>query len=473
MTPGAQLIALLSCAATLGVWTTSRLELKKLKEELASLRLDPASPSASKSADPRRAPGADLPLKSQVQELTRQNQDLLRQLEQAIAAAKPPPQPAELAKKLEEIRGLTFSQPPVWIPVTGDELVRKVEADVRNRYLESAAALRAKAWRAMGWVTGDFDFAAAVASLATLSPGGFYEPGTGQFFYPHEQSLAQASARSSFMGALLPVLIGQNYPHATASQGLSENDDEARALATLVRGDTVFHRTRYSIADSLQSGGEDGSMTPAPYSSPATAPPFFQIEHQFTDSRGPLFVETIMSNGGVSALRQTYARPPRSTAELLHPELYQQGTPPETITVADPQVLGALPYFTNVAGEFGAWYLFQSLPPQDLAETAAAGWRADRYWVYEGGTPGDHVVWRSRWATTADARECFDALRRVLMERYSIPWQAEYDAVPQQFRVTDPQRAIRLRVSDRTVQLIDSVSAPFAEAAEKKFTTDP
>lgn len=35
-------------------------------------------------------------------------------------------------------------------------------------------------------------------------------------------------------------------------------------------------------------------------------------------------------------------------------------------------------------------------------------------------------------------------MRRSLMDRYSIPWQQEYDAVPGSFQVNDPHRVIRL-----------------------------
>ena len=177
-----------------------------------------------------------------------------------------------------------------------------------------------------------------------------------------------------------------------------------------------------------------------------------------------------------AATDKAYSRPPRSTAEIIHPGTLYTGAEPFTpadLSVPDAAVSGATPYFTNVAGEVGIATLIHFHAPQEVAAPAAEGWMGDRYWAYaaEGDTGGDHIVWRTRWRSAADAEEFFKAMRRSLMDRYSIPWQQEYDAVPGTFQVNDPRRIIRLTWSaeKKSVLLINAMSPAFATAAAEKF----
>ena len=70
---------------------------------------------------------------------------------------------------------------------------------------------------------------------------------------------------------------------------------------------------------------------------------------------------------------------------------------------------------------------------------------------------------------TEDQREAFfDLMRRVLMQRFSIPWRKEYDAVPHCFKVDDPRRVIRLVVDPgaKMVTLLNATDPAFAAALE-------
>jgi len=140
------------------------------------------------------------------------------------------------------------------------------------------------------------------------------------------------------------------------------------------------------------------------------------------------------------------------------------------VNFPDMNVNGSAPYFTNVAGEIAAYFVLRTYADVDYCAAATEGWTGDRYAVWTGSKDrGDHLLWRSTWATPNDAREFFDALRRILMQRFEIPWQKEYDAVPDQFRVDDPHRIIHLTRKDTTVTLINATDPAFAKAMDAKF----
>jgi hypothetical protein len=78
------------------------------------------------------------------------------------------------------------------------------------------------------------------------------------------------------------------------------------------------------------------------------------------------------------------------------------------------------------------------------------------------------VFWKTVCRTDKDAREFFDAMRHVMMQRFSIPWRKEYDAVPDLFKVDDSRRVIRVAVDSgaKTVTLLNATDFSFAAALE-------
>jgi hypothetical protein len=144
---------------------------------------------------------------------------------------------------------------------------------------------------------------------------------------------------------------------------------------------------------------------------------------------------------------------------------------PAEVPLDPAPVDGKSPFFSNVAGELASYFLLRPWADVDFSTTASEGWRGDRYQVYPGDTAGDHVLWRSVWASDNDATEFFAALRRILMQRYSIPWQPEFDVSPDQFSLSEPHRAIRLSRHSATVTLIDATSQRFADALAAKFSS--
>lgn len=392
-------------------------------------------------------------------------------LKQALEAAKPPPTPEELAKQFAGQRGLAFDPPPAWMPVGLEVILDKVRAVVEAQLPVEAAQARSRAAVAMGYLTEPFDYREAVVSLAQMTNGGFYEPGGHQFFYRAEASLARADGREVFMGGLAAALTREKGGRQTNLFNPA-NDDMALAARSLMSGDANAARVRFSIADQLKLNFDRSGAPSAPppnYSAPA----YLAEIWKFSQDKGSLFVEALAGQGGNAAVDAAYARPPQSSAEILHPEqLYLANPPfqPIAVDLPDPTVGGLAPYFTNTAGELGSYIALRAWLGVDEATVASEGWAGDRYavWAGEEGV-GDHLFWKTVWRSPDDAREFFDQMRRVLMQRFAIPWRKVYDEVPGQFRVDDPRRIVRLVLqADAKVVLLSLATDPaFAAALEQ------
>jgi hypothetical protein len=104
----------------------------------------------------------------------------------------------------------------------------------------------------------------------------------------------------------------------------------------------------------------------------------------FPYSRGMRFVAALRARHPWKKVDAAFKKPPASTEQVLHPELYLAGEEPHTVTAATPAALsGWRTRHATVWGEAG-WsvLLRQHGVALARAETAAAGWGGDRVVVY-------------------------------------------------------------------------------------------
>lgn len=397
----------------------------------------------------------------------------VQSLKEKLEAAKPVPVPDDLAKQYKEQRGLAFEPAPSWTPVPMDSILEKIRGKVETALPPDAAAARSRAALAMGFHSEPFDYRDALVSLAQMTSGGFFDEKEGKFFYREEASLARADGRETFIGALAGALTQRQAGPGAGNLYDPVNDDMALAARSLISGDANASRVRFSISDQLNLNF-DRSGAPAAPPPNYSAPAYLAEIWKFSQDKGSLFVEALSGQGGNPAVDEAYRRMPKSSAEILHPETLYLAKPPFEPTVVDIQgttFFGAMaPYFTNVAGELGTYVALRSWLNGDEAAQASEGWAGDRYVVWPGKEGiGDHLYWKTVWASDKDAKEFFDLMRRVIMQRFSIPWQQAYDAVPNQFRVDDPHRIVRLELkpNQKTVTLANSTETDFAAALEK------
>jgi hypothetical protein len=398
----------------------------------------------------------------------------VQSLKAAVEAAKPPPDPNDLARAFAGQRGLAFDPAPAWVKVPLEAILDKIRQDVEAGLPAESAANRSRAALAMGFHSEPFEYRDGLVSLAQMSNGGFYEPAGHQFFYREDVSLNRADGREAFIGALAGALTRRE-GKAAGNVWDPPDDDVALAARSLISGDANAARVRFSIADQLNLNFDRSGAPTAPPPN-YSAPVFLAEIWKFSQDKGSLFVEALTGKGGKAAVDAAYRRLPQSSAEILHPEeLYLADPPfvPTRVELGETTVSGAAPLFVNTAGELGTYIALRAWLGMDEAAAASEGWAGDRYavWLGEEGR-GDHVFWKTVWRTDKDAREFFDQMRSVLMQRFSIPWREVYDAVPGQFRVDDPHRIIRLVLlpDGKTVTLANATDPAFAGAWPEALT---
>jgi hypothetical protein len=149
------------------------------------------------------------------------------------------------------------------------------------------------------------------------------------------------------------------------------------------------------------------------------APMVIRDELLFPYISGASFVQQILKAwNGWPDLHKVFERPPASTQQILHPDLYLRGVQPAKVTLSP--LLKKVPHAwkkldENVLGEFDLREVLKRFLGEERADQLAASWTGDRYAVFEHRPDGRILlVVRLRLGSAQDAARFFDGYSQVL-----------------------------------------------------------
>jgi len=446
------------------------------------------APRAAASAAPDEKPDAlnrkVAFLEDQVALLKRENKSLAEAVEKLKETIKAKPEmtaaptsavtPEALVRDVEQIRELKFKRPLEFVRVPSSEIESRLRKAVEASLSPEAAQVRVRAAVAVGLVREPFDLIEALAGLAFEQAGGFHDRTASQMLIDKD---ADFEARPDLKGKLVMeiahALLHDHFDQPRLAGIGSDNDDTATALRGLFIGDAVATKIHHGVVDALNNDYSRAQQpaTPAQFTK---APLYLRETFLFPFMMSADFAKDVQPDENRASRNAAFLRPVRSTAEILHPELYKRVPPfqPVAIPWPDTRVDGTAPFFDNVIGEFGINILFKGHLGEDVAFTAAVGWQGDRYVCYPGDEKnGDHVFWQSVWESEAHAIEFAKAAQTVFLHRYSIPWNKRYQQPDGSFIVNDPYRVLRFRFTPdkKGVTIVNATRAEFADAIERTF----
>jgi len=356
-----------------------------------------------------------------------------------------PVTPELLAAEVEAVRGLKFKTPLKFIRVSEEELQEKVRAAMRAAVPPAEGALRVRAALALALIRPgqEFDAAGCLAGSVMEVPAAHTDAGAATVYVNgalSPETRPDLTARLVFH--LARALVQQ---HPDIVPALPAGNDDALLAALAVRhADAAITAQRHARKHAGRAAA--GVTVPEPFTYHAS-PPFLRAVLAFPGSVAATFhaalQERLPDAGENQILNQVFARPPRTTSELLHPETWPaQPAPPAGF---DRAKLPALPLLTeNSLGEFGIRTLFKTQLTSMEAEAAAAGLLSDRYLLFAGSGPGqDHLLWRTRWASSGDAGAFLRALAATHLGNAGIaPVPAHFPA-PDRFLAKTPGLTLR------------------------------
>jgi hypothetical protein len=266
---------------------------------------------------------------------------------------------------------------------------------------------------------------------------GFYDADTKQLYLLSTSGTVGAEEQWVFSHEFTHALQDQNFGLDQLAIDAPNQGDRDLARTALPEGDATLSMMQWaernmSILGLLSSAFSALGPQTDQFNN---APAILREDLMFPYDAGLSFVEGVYEKGGWAAVDRLYAKPPNSTSQILHPELYTAGIGPVAVTLgAVPATLGTgwkLTY-QDTMGELQLRVWLGGEHPTDAqakaADSAASSWAGDRIGLYEGPSGAWAVVLRTQWRSTS-GRTAFVAAANQTLDGLSSPSAVCGDAI--------------------------------------------
>lgn len=380
---------------------------------------------------------------------------------------------AEAARGLQELAQLRgLPQPGLTVRLvvrSREERRRFVVSEFRRKSAPGQLDAERRALIAWGLVPPDFDLATFLADLLVEQAAAYYDPVAKLMVLANW--LGAEEQREALAHELVHVLQDQQIDLDRFLSAAPGESDRILARQALIEGEAValtFDRT-------LRQQGRDlatidiGPLRRAIASSTTgpmlgRAPRFLRTLLTFPYAEGLGFAHAFRRRHPWGDFSTLYRDPPRSTTQILHPARYfDRREDPVRVTLPDlaaPLGPGSRRVIEDEAGEFGLTGVLQEF----LGDTeTAAGWRGDRYVLWEDARGTSVLVSRSAWTDEATAGRFAAAYARLLARRHGLGAPAETDGGLTAWHAGDRAFAVERRAAE--VLVIEGMARTALRAA--------
>jgi hypothetical protein len=302
-------------------------------------------------------------------------------------------------------------------------------------YSETEAGNDELILRAFRLIPDDFDLAAYINGLTAQELSGYYDPETLSVV-AYTPIFGEAAAYNRLLAAhtVMHDLQIEEFGLG-AINVLTLTPDNRMALRAQVEGEANFVQYNYLQSEAFtpeERASATDNLNQQALSLFNEAPPFLRAQFEFAYRSGFQFVQFLFNQGGFELVDSIWSNQPQSSEQILHPEKYMAGNPPQNVTV--PSLADVLEGDWQLIGQdtLGEFYLQQHLSlfltPAEAA-TAAEGWGGDQYIVYWNAAEDQLVMTlRLAWDDPAgDASEFATAYTNFLRRLYSEENELQQD----------------------------------------------
>ncbi len=335
-----------------------------------------------------------------------------------------------VAREVSAIRGLPLKKRIPNEVVDKDQLRKRLIAMAGEDKTKRETAAEGFALARWGMIPLRTDYPALLIDVLTEQIAGYYDTDTKKL---------TISKSAGDDGDWAELVLAHEIEHGLQDQSFDlkkfedlpdTEGDAAIARRALVEGDGIalmieVMLKRQGIASpwanpAVADAIEKAMSVPGAGDSLDKAPVVLRESLIFPYRSGLTFVAALRRRQPWSAVDAAFARPPRSTEQILHPERYLADDRPVPIAIDVPPTLrGYAVRHSTVWGElgFGLYLRSHGIDPA-TATSAAEGWGGDRAIVLsrEGETRPEKAIAiaRTEWDSEADAIEAHEATVKAI-----------------------------------------------------------
>lgn len=324
--------------------------------------------------------------------------------------------------------------------ITGWKSKRKVPAAMMNKqqldvYLKARltedvrpSELRAEevTLRRLGFIGDKVDLKQSLLDVMNEQAAAFYDTRKKRLFLMESAGDHGGEQMQStvLVHELSHALADQQHSLYRFIQQSGGSDDSHMARMAVLEGQATWLMSEYMA---LQNGSSllgrpelVAMMARASASSssefPAldAAPLYLQETFLFPYSQGMLFQSKVIEKLGQAGYSEVFRRPPTTTQQILHPEIYLSGRQPPSLALPPGKYRDPV-LSDGTLGELDHQILLRQFKVTDWA-AIAAGWSACRYRVLEDKRrTHSSLLYVSEWRDEAAAEAFFTAYRKSIL----------------------------------------------------------
>jgi hypothetical protein len=345
---------------------------------------------------------------------------------------------ARIESQVEALRQLTPKLPvaPILLDEQGvrDWMTRAMEKGVNH----AALAVQSRLFAHLGLLPAGASLEQLELDLNAGQAIGFYDPETKNLYLLSQSGAVGPEQQLTFSHEFTHALQDQLFGLDKLAIDTVDQGDRDLARTALPEGDATLAMTQWATAHMSVSDLLTVSISAG--TGPQTeqlkkAPAILREDLMFPYLDGLNFVQGIYARGGWAAVDKLYSKPPSSTSQILHPELYAAGTGPVVVALkAIPASAGAgwKLSMQDTMGELQLRVWLEGEHPtadqKKAADAAASLWAGDRIGLYEGPKGAWAVVLRTQWRSAA-GRAAFASAANQTLEGLVSPSVVCVDAV--------------------------------------------
>jgi hypothetical protein len=357
---------------------------------------------------------------------------------QATVPAKPPASDSaaagdfaaaadEVLNQMSEITGLKPRTPLKKSLRSREQIRAYVIKEMNEDKNEAERYAGQRSAEAFGLLPKGFNLDAFMVDLLTEQIAGLYDPKAHEFYVA--DWIPIADQKMVMAHELTHALEDQHFQIEAWSKAARPNDDAELARESVLEGSAMAAMVDYLLQGTGRSLQDLPDIDPSMLigdmeSTPMLkkAPPFLKDALVFPYLDGLNFSAAVLRPEGWRALSGVFAKPPVSTQQILHPDLYKSGKVPSPVTLpAMDKELGAdwKKLEDNIMGEFGWKEVLKQFLGETKATPVSDGWDGDRYVVYENKQSKKLLlITRLRLATEQDREHFFATYSQAFGKKY-------------------------------------------------------
>src|SRR5271155_5544489 len=267
----------------------------------------------------------------------------------------------EVLQQVSEITGLKQLTPVKKTLRSRDEIRSYVlremdeEKNPAERYAEARSA------EAFGLIPKGFALDDFMVDLLTEQIAGLYDPKAREFYIA--DWIPIDDQRMVMAHELTHALQDQHFQIEAWVKAARPNDDAELARESVLEGSAMAAMIDYLLKGTGHSVEDLPAIDPSLFTGDMSKSPKLQEAPQFLKDAmifpyfgGLTFSTAILKPAGWNGLSDVFAKPPVSTQQIMHPDVYKSGKMPAAISIpALEKLLGAdwAKIDENVMGEFG------------------------------------------------------------------------------------------------------------------------